>query len=111
MAMKGQFYAYDALVPLSEIDFQPGYMVRRAGVYYALVADATRPASLDAMPLGLDRYNAYQDHAKAAIESVLPALKAAFPELSHLTEFPKFLLELPGFEASHATAFAEVANA
>lgn len=114
MAMDGNCYAYDGIVALSELGLRVKdgctTICKGTGRFVSFV-DATRPAELDAMPLGWERYQAALAHEKAANAQLLELAKAKYPELKPATVWPTLWVEIPELDASHATRYAEVSNA
>lgn len=108
MAMEGCVYSYDCVVPVSEVNREQfSYFILRDGGEYVLFSDATRPAALDAMPRGFERYDAFMEHYKACRDIAWKHVQDAFPELQGVQS--SGLVELPGFDAQHAVVYTEVA--
>ncbi len=106
MAMRGCFYSYDCVVPLKPSDDR-SYTIVRDGESYLTFADATLPAGHRDMPLGWERYEAYQAHEAIAKVKAWAHICEAFPELG-ITGPHSLFLEIPGFDAGHETKFVEV---
>jgi hypothetical protein len=105
-------YAYDGLVSLEQlgVDHLPGHTtICRDGGRYVSFVDATRPAELDAMPLGWERYQAAQVHEKRAEARLLDLAKGVYPELAPAVKWPSLWLEVPSLDARHATRIVEAA--
>ena len=111
MAIPEPAYAYDGLVALSELGLshKPGCttICRNAGRYVSFV-DATRPASLDLMPLGWERYQAALAHERQANMELLKLAKGLYPELAPVARWPELWLVIPSLDATHATREVEV---
>jgi hypothetical protein len=109
MAMAGNVYRYDVVVPVSEINpaKQLNYFVVINGEEHVLFEDATRPAELDTLPLGIERYDRFMAHNRECEKLAWQVLQKAFPEIKD-TPYGYFI-DLPDFEASHATEYVEQA--
>jgi hypothetical protein len=102
-------YAYDGVVSTKEIDrSQHSYFVIRDGKEYVSFADATRPAELNAMEKGWERYQATLAHETRAKAKLLELAKVAFPELAPATVWPELWVSIPSLDASHETRYAKV---
>ena len=111
MAMPEPAYSYDATVPVSEVDrSKHSYFICRGREEFVSFADATRPAELDEMPLGWERYEAWMEHEKRANARALEIAKRLFPELAPAEKWPSLWVVIPSLNESHATRFAEVAQ-
>ena len=106
MAMPGCFYSYDVTVPLKRGQDR-SYVIIRDGKEYLTFADATLPAAVRDMPLGWDRYEAYQAHQEAAKAKAWGILATVFPEVGSFKPQTLFF-EVPGFDARHETKVIEV---
>jgi hypothetical protein len=116
MAMDGTFYAYDVTVPLAELTDahrkDVGYTIVKDGAHrdpLVTYEEATRPEEQRVMEQGWPKYEAWLEHDKACKARMLNLAIAAFPELV-ATEMPTLWLEIPGFDATHATVWLEVAQ-
>lgn len=102
MAMSGNFYAYDALVPASQVDCTNiHHFTLKDGEQFVSLADATRPAVLDTMPRGVARYDAYMAHSRACDARLLGYAQSVYPELADVPKWPSCFVELPSLVASH----------
>jgi hypothetical protein len=107
MAMPGEFYAYDCLVPTKQLDRSKfSYFVIDEGVECVTFADATCPQELHDMPLGWDRYEAWKAHEKQAQAIAWGHIQRAFPETQGRA-MAELWLEIPGFDERHATVEVE----
>jgi hypothetical protein len=108
-------YAYDGAVLLSELGLEhmpgcitickDGAMSKASGRYVSFV-DATRPAELDAMELGWERYQAALEHEKRANATLLALAKATFPELEPATKWPTLWVVIPTLDVPSETRLA-----
>ena len=107
MAMEGNVYCYDCVVPVSEVDRAKfDYFVVINGEEHVLFEDAMRPTELDALPRGIERYDRFTAHKRSCDELVWQVLQRAFPEIKE-TPFGHFI-NLPDFDASHATEYVDL---
>ena len=106
--MREPAYSYDAVVSTSKVDrSKHDYFVIRDGKEYVSFANATRPADLDAMPLGWDRYEASLDHERKAAAIALGLAKSVFPELAPADKWPTLWVVIPSLDAPHATKYVK----
>ena len=105
MAMPGCFYSYDVTVPLKDGDDR-SYIIVRDGKEYLTFTDATLPAEHRAMPLGWERYTAYQAHETMARINEWSIICTVFPEVGEYKSHTLFM-EIPGFDAPHDTKMLE----
>jgi hypothetical protein len=109
MAMPEPAYAYDGAVLSSEVDRKhQTHFIIRDGKEYVSFVDATRPAELDAMELGWERYQSALAHEKQAETELLKLAKALYPELEPATKWPTLWVVIPELDARHDTRYVGV---
>lgn len=112
MAMHSTFYAYTGTVALADLGLTSAphglITIVKDGIEYLSYVDATRPASIDAMPLGWGRYTAAIAHEHEANIRLLGIAQSRYPELKNLTVWPQALIKihLPVTTRRFATRFA-----
>lgn len=107
MAMEGNVYSYDAVVPVSEVDRdRHTYFIVQDGEQYVPFEDAVRPIEIDVMPRGTERYEAFMTHRCNAKLHELEIIWANFPELSGVPRTG--LIELPSLCLQHATILVNI---
>ena len=96
-AMIGGGLAYDVEIPCSEVpehcapDVNGNTYTRicsRRGEFFTF-EDATQPIALRAMPVGLERWEAWKAHVAWAEVEMLRIAQAVFPELEACTYLPQ----------------------
>ncbi len=81
MAMDGNVFTYDVVVPASELDCAGiHHFIVRDSVRYASLVDALRPVELDAMPRGFARYDAFKAHEADTLKREKIIIHCVYPE-------------------------------
>ena len=113
IAMSGNVYSYDVAVPLEGMNTigerHFNYRILRDGEVLIPLADATRPDALDAMPAGLERYDAFMAHNRRCEELKAQYAKQVYPELAGVDSIVG-LIQIDGPIMTHDTRYLDVAQ-
>lgn len=111
MAMTGNFYAYDAVVPVSELTPKRyaslTYQISYGGQYFATFEDATATDAYLNMPKGWEKYMVGEAHRASCKVQMLELAKRVYSELADVAEWPMLWIELPAFTGGHDSHVAD----
>jgi hypothetical protein len=104
MAMPGNFYAYDAYVPVEDcpqVEKHAAITILWNRREFFSLADAIRPAKQWQMEKGWERYKLALEAERQAKVLALELGRRVFPELEGVHEWPTLWVEIPELDATH----------